>query len=118
MSLNSDCPAPEWYQCKDNITCVSSSVRCDGHFDCPTEDDEQNCEHYVAHHEVTACTKDEFKCNSDGVCLPLELVCDGTKQCFDGSDETIGCETLKKKCKGFICKNGHCLTDTAWVCDG
>lgn len=114
----SDCLEPDWYLCKDNKTCISHNTRCDGHFDCPTDDDEDNCDHYVSHHEVTECSRDEFKCTSDGVCLPLELVCDGTKQCFDGSDEVLGCKILEKSCKGFICNNGHCLTDKAWLCDG
>lgn len=114
----SDCLAPEWYMCKDNRTCISYSARCDGHYDCPSDDDELNCDHYVAHHEETACTKDEFKCTSDGTCLPLEIVCDGIKHCFDGSDENLGCEELNSRCQGFHCKNGHCLTDREWLCDG
>lgn len=115
----SDCTTPEWYLCKDNTTCISIHAKCDGHFDCPSDDDEDQCEDFVPHHEVTQCTKDEFKCTSnDGVCLPLELVCDGTKHCLDGSDEIIGCTRLKDICLGFTCKNGHCLTDKSWVCDG
>lgn len=112
------CDEPDWFKCKDG-TCISSSLRCDGRYDCPLEDDEDKdkCEHYVSHHEVTECTKDEFKCVKDGVCIPLELVCDKTNHCLDGSDETTGCEVLRNKCTGFTCNNGHCLTDNAWVCD-
>lgn len=72
----------------------------------------------MPHHEITQCTKDEFKCTADSMCLPLDLVCDGTKHCFDGSDEDLGCKVLGKMCQGFICKNGHCLTNTEWRCDG
>lgn len=121
MNLNrllSDCKEPEWYLCNDKATCVSHNARCDGHYDCPSEDDEEKCDHYVPHHVKTECSKDEFKCNSDGVCVPLELVCDGTRHCVDSSDETVGCKILINECKGFMCKNGHCLTDQAWVCDG
>lgn len=93
-------------------------MRCNGHYDCPTEDDEKDCKDYVQHHEITECTKDEFKCDTDGACIPLELVCDSTKHCLDGSDELpVACEAVKNKCTGFICKNGHCLTDRSWVCD-
>lgn len=113
----SGCIEPD-YQCKDNTTCISHSARCDGHFDCPSDDDEENCDDFIPHHEETQCTKDEFKCGTDGLCIPLEMVCDGKKHCFDGSDETTGCTQLKDKCKGFLCKNGHCLTDKSWVCDG
>lgn len=112
------CDAPDWFECKDG-TCISSSLRCNGQYDCPSEDDEDptKCDHYVAHHEIIECTKDEFKCGTDGVCIPLELVCDKVSHCLDGSDETTGCEVLRNKCTGFTCRNGHCLTDMAWVCD-
>lgn len=70
--------APEWHLCKDNTTCISHSEICDGDFDCPTKDDEDDChDRYVPHHEIVQCNKAEFTCTSDGVCLPLELACDG-----------------------------------------
>lgn len=111
------CAEPEWYLCKDNSTCIAKNLRCNGRFDCPTEDDEEMCQ-FIPRYQVTECTRDEFKCHSDGACVPLEMVCDGKNHCFDGSDETIGCNRLKKMCDGFICDNGRCLTDQSWVCDG
>lgn len=115
---------------------------CDGSFDCPIhEDDEKNCTgSYVPHHEKPECSQDEFTCISDGFCLALEMACDGVrnryfisnsiasylltkknpnqvKQCMDGSDEKAGCSVVSKRCQGFVCKNGRCLTDTDWVCD-
>lgn len=110
------CDAPDRFKCKDG-TCVPSSVRCDGHYNCPTKDDEDNCDDHKANYKSPQCAEDEFKCNDNGSCIPFELFCDKTNHCLDGSDETIGCELLKNQCAGFTCKNGHCLTDKSWVCD-
>ena len=35
---------------------------------------------------LTACTEEEFTCN-DGLCLPLDLRCNGKPECKDNSDE-------------------------------
>lgn len=112
------CQEPLWFRCKGG-RCISSSFRCDGQYDCPKEDDEKNCEHYVPHHETIVCSSDEFTCTLDGLCLPLEHVCDGKPQCIDESDEKLGCEQLAAKCVGgFMCKNRHCITNKNWLCDG
>lgn len=112
------CKPPTFYRCDDNKTCIVTNFRCDGHNDCPGIDDELNCQHYVPHHEKIECTVNEFTCIIDNMCIPMEFVCDGVKQCVDGSDEAMGCMDIEKKCKGFLCKNHHCLTDKSWVCDG
>lgn len=72
----------------------------------------------MPHHENIECNENEFACLLDNMCIPMELVCDGVKQCMDGSDEELGCLDIKKKCKGFLCNNSHCLTDKSWLCDG
>ena len=33
------------------------------------------------------CQKEEFKCKSRQDCVPTRWVCDGNKDCSDGSDE-------------------------------
>lgn len=112
------CNEPIWFKCTDG-KCISSSFRCDGHFDCQNQEDEKNCSDYVPHHEISECHSDEFACTMDGLCLPLEQVCDGVPQCIDKSDEDLGCKQLESKCvHGFMCKNQHCLTEKSWVCDG
>lgn len=112
------CKKPMWYRCKhDNSTCISASFLCDKHDDCPLGDDEENCENYEVPHQPVPCSKFEFTC-TDKMCIPADLVCDGTKHCLDGSDETIGCMDIEIKCKGFLCKNKHCLKNHDWVCDG
>lgn len=112
------CREPKWYMCKDQTTCIHHNVKCDGHFDCPEQDDEKNCIDYVAHHEEVKCLENEFSCESGGICLPIDNVCNGVPDCLDGSDEKQGCDDIAKKCKGFLCKNKHCISDKTWVCDG
>lgn len=42
------------------------------------------------------CTKDMFRCN-DGFCLNRTRICDFTKDCADGEDETLECGVLDQK---------------------
>lgn len=99
-----------------------SSFRCDGSNDCPQNDDEADCDGFVAHHEVTECTADQFRCAADGLCITRDYECDGLRHCLDGSDEHADCVSdakAKLRCKGgFLCANRHCLSDTRWRCDG
>lgn len=43
-----------------------------------------------------ACTKDMFRCNN-GHCLNRTRICDFTKDCADGEDETLECGVLHEK---------------------
>lgn len=91
---------------------------CDNHYDCPGRDDELSCDGYVPHHVATSCSDMEFTCVLDNLCVPLENVCDGVQHCVDNSDESVGCKNIESRCKGFLCKNKHCLSNKKWVCDG
>ncbi|XP_055711051.1 putative vitellogenin receptor isoform X2 [Phlebotomus papatasi] len=110
------CLLPTWFRCSDG-QCISSAFRCDANEDCPHGDDEDFCDDFKAHHTPTNCTANEWRC-TDMMCIPKELVCNGREDCFDGSDERIGCEGIQTKCKGFLCRNGHCLESKRWECDG
>uniref|UniRef100_A0A182JZY0 EGF-like domain-containing protein n=1 Tax=Anopheles christyi TaxID=43041 RepID=A0A182JZY0_9DIPT len=111
------CKEPFWYRCKHETTCISGSSRCDKQQDCLGGDDEENCDNYEVPHRAPLCSKSEFTC-TDKACIPTDLVCDGVQHCLDGSDETIGCIDIAAKCKGFLCRNKHCLKSHHWVCDG
>ncbi|CAG4984199.1 unnamed protein product [Parnassius apollo] len=77
----------------NNGRCIEGSRRCDRVVDCPSQEDEQNCE----------CRSNEFRCVSDGFCIESRKRCDGVNHCTDNSDE-IDCAT------GFFrCRNGKIL---------
>ncbi|XP_055684225.1 putative vitellogenin receptor [Lutzomyia longipalpis] len=110
------CTLPNWFKCKDG-NCISSAFRCDGFDDCRHGEDEDFCTDFKAHHVPANCTAEEWRC-TDMMCIPKELVCNGQKDCFDDSDEEIGCKDIRDKCKGFLCRNGHCLESKRYECDG
>ncbi|MEE6482438.1 hypothetical protein FKM82_013243 [Ascaphus truei] len=62
------------------------------------------------------CRRDEARC-PNGQCIPRDYLCDGEKDCKDGSDE-LSCGT-PSPCEPneFKCKNGRCALKL-WRCDG
>ena len=57
------------------------------------------------------CTFDSFQCQS-GECISGVLICDGTDQCADGSDEA-GCLAPPTTCAGVTCPDGSCVDDSS-----
>ncbi|XP_042264751.1 basement membrane-specific heparan sulfate proteoglycan core protein isoform X10 [Thunnus maccoyii] len=62
------------------------------------------------------CRADQATCQS-GECIPRDYICDGERDCSDGSDE-FRCGT-PSPCEPneFKCKNGRCALKL-WRCDG
>ena len=79
----------------------------------------------ATHHPFTkrpSCSQSEFRCSSDGSCVPARFLCDGTRDCVDGSDESppncngtakeaVICEKGEKPCGGL------CVAEALW-CNG
>merc|ERR1711936_177723 len=65
--------------------------------------------------KATECIQGEtFKCKDIYMCVALEDVCNGVKDCADGSDEECDdhCALGMRKCDGkFICNNEPCPGD-------
>ncbi|XP_065431033.1 basement membrane-specific heparan sulfate proteoglycan core protein isoform X2 [Chrysemys picta bellii] len=66
--------------------------------------------------EQRPCRRDEAVC-SNKQCIPRDYLCDGERDCLDGSDE-LSCGTpIPCEPNEFKCRNGHCALKL-WRCDG
>ncbi|XP_029690402.1 basement membrane-specific heparan sulfate proteoglycan core protein isoform X5 [Takifugu rubripes] len=129
------CMADE-HRCGDG-TCILMEYLCDNRPDCRDMSDEANCEPkpgpppvlttppttttaakkpLVRPDLAAPCRVDQSTCLS-GECIPQDYICDGERDCADGSDE-LQCGT-PSPCEPneFRCKNGHCALKL-WRCDG
>jgi sortilin-related receptor len=71
-------------------------------------EDEENC---LVHR--ASCGSNEYRCQSDGKCIPMEKYCDGTKHCSDESDEECKFKTNATNIPIVDCKSRPGL----FVCD-
>uniref|UniRef100_A0A4W6FLZ6 Heparan sulfate proteoglycan 2 n=1 Tax=Lates calcarifer TaxID=8187 RepID=A0A4W6FLZ6_LATCA len=137
---------PDEHRCGDG-TCILMEYLCDNRPDCRDMSDEINCGEWLhldwpAHVKLPPppvftttpttttttkkpprppgppgpCRADQATCQS-GECIPRDYICDGERDCSDGSDE-FRCGT-PSPCEPneFKCKNGRCALKL-WRCDG
>ncbi|XP_041974623.1 putative vitellogenin receptor isoform X2 [Aricia agestis] len=118
---------PWEYVCEHNRTiCLPYTARCNGRVECPGGSDEAGC-------EVRCAASGEFACAQEVRCVGLQRVCNGWRDCADGSDETPdACARVNKTsvleqkllaleeaacARGYRCDNSQCV-DWGQVCDG
>ncbi|XP_072552989.1 basement membrane-specific heparan sulfate proteoglycan core protein [Salminus brasiliensis] len=120
----------EEFSC-DNGMCIPVDKVCDKRLDCEDGSDEENCAPDVLTTTTTRptttverrpvpgpgpCRGDQAMCQN-GECISRDYLCDGERDCSDGSDE-LKCGT-PSPCEPneFKCKNGRCALKL-WRCDG
>ncbi|XP_026831911.1 modular serine protease [Drosophila erecta] len=106
--------------------CYQETQRCDGKLDCWDGTDEtpslcnKNQTQMTAEEKVSTpkCPENSLKCQSTSDCVDYKYICDGIKDCQDGSDETIA-NCLISECPNntFRCAYGGCLAINK-ACDG
>ncbi|KAG7204450.1 hypothetical protein KM043_004885 [Ampulex compressa] len=95
------------FMCK-NGECVSSTKRCNSHYDCEDLSDEDDC-------DKKECQNSEFQCH-EGSCISKYLVCNGQPDCSDFSDEAK-CNEHRCDADSFTCETRKCI-HKSWECDG
>lgn len=129
MDNNGQCIEPHSCPClyNDNIYPQSSRILMIKNDSCHHECECQNGSFICNKNETTTtttcittnCTSQQFTCQSDGQCIPLNWKCDGIQDCQDSSDElNIDCQNqCLNKTKTFQCSNEQCI-DITHRCDG
>ncbi|XP_069982382.1 prolow-density lipoprotein receptor-related protein 1 [Penaeus vannamei] len=104
---------------------ASLGQRCESSRQCRESDPYTFCRGGVCHciadtpqcsASNTGCHKDTFQCVSDGRCLSWYFVCNGVRDCFDGSDED-SCVPHRCPKLAHTCADGTCIS-RARLCDG
>ncbi|CAD5216480.1 unnamed protein product [Bursaphelenchus xylophilus] len=95
---NSDCNEEWGVLCADGLQCIQKTYMCDGKRDCKDWSDESKA-YCIGENEkdmdlvrsMDSCEDHWFSCRDARFCLHPLLVCDGIRQCKDGSDEAAHC---------------------------
>ncbi|KAG5677308.1 hypothetical protein PVAND_007077 [Polypedilum vanderplanki] len=74
---------------------------------------------------AATCSEFQFQCKSNAVCIPLQMRCDLSNDCEDGSDEnSTECKripVIQSECDNenfFHCKLSKKCIPNEWLCDG
>ncbi|XP_028456831.1 low-density lipoprotein receptor-related protein 2 isoform X2 [Perca flavescens] len=121
------CKNPDDFLCSDRRVCVSKMEVCDGRAHCPDGSDETQCQSADptappssnvpdARSAPLRCRKGFKPCKDGLECVMYSHLCDGERDCQDGSDEE-GC-SAQCKADEFQCTHGNRCIPPEKVCDG
>ena len=89
---------------------------CDGQITCPDRWDEllSTCKSRLDEADATICSEEagQYQCKDGSLCLDNSYVCDGFKECSDGSDEdSVACQDECQHVRYPLhhCDNGSCI---------
>nr|XP_046231538.1 low-density lipoprotein receptor-related protein 2-like isoform X2 [Scatophagus argus] len=121
------CKNPDDFLCSDRRACVPRVQVCDGRAHCPDGSDEKQCQsadptgppslNMLDVRSAPLRCRNGFRPCKDGLeCVMHSHVCDGERDCQDGSDE----EECASQCKAaeFQCAHGNRCIPPEQVCDG
>ncbi|XP_017472792.1 PREDICTED: low-density lipoprotein receptor-related protein-like, partial [Rhagoletis zephyria] len=118
------CRGDASFTCSESGVQICDEQRCDDHEDCPDGEDEVGCSEDEpvdggegeGDEYEKVCAEYEFKC--DERCLPREYLCNGARECLDGSDEANCPTEEEQEClpNEYRCRAGNCI-DNARRCD-
>ncbi|XP_015240098.1 PREDICTED: low-density lipoprotein receptor-related protein 1B-like [Cyprinodon variegatus] len=120
------CENPDDFLCRDQRKCIPKTQVCDGRAHCPDGSDEKQCLSEItpsSSHKAPNARPEPLKCRTgfklckNGLqCIMYSHVCDGERDCLDGSDE----EECEKRCKPgqFQCSHGSKCIQQEQICDG
>ncbi len=97
------------FKCNDNY-CIPWEYVCNGRWDCPTGDDEENMCDFVS------ICNGGFKCrNTEYICIHLGQICDEIENCPAGDDEKL-CDLHHIRCpQGCSCLVYGCVCSKAFI---
>ena len=88
-SVDTVCPETHFW-CSDKDLCLPVYVRCNGVYDCPSHEDEEDCDQYTC--------PGYYRCRASNVCMHVTHVCDDWPLCPQLDDELLCNQTCPLQC--------------------